>query len=62
MTTSTLSQLASLLRAERGNCIAASIPLALTEAVNGGQIQRGDQILLLGSGAGLALGAISLIF
>ena len=48
--------------ATRGNCIAASIPLALTEAVNGGQIQRGDQVLLLGSGAGLALGAISLIF
>ena len=48
--------------ATRGNCIAASIPLALTEAVNGGHIRRGEHVLLLGSGAGLTLGAISLIF
>ena len=48
--------------ATRGNCIAASIPLALCEAVNGGHIQRGEHVLLLGSGAGLTLGAISLIF
>lgn len=46
----------------RGNCIAASIPLALAEAVEGGRIQRGDRVLLLGSGAGLTLGALALTF
>ncbi|GAB4449342.1 MAG: 3-oxoacyl-[acyl-carrier-protein] synthase III C-terminal domain-containing protein [Chloroflexi bacterium OHK40] len=48
--------------AERGNCIAASIPLALGEAVAAGRITRGQRVLLLGTGAGLTLGAIGLIF
>lgn len=48
--------------AVRGNCIAASIPLALVEAVQGGQIQRGDRLLLLGSGAGLTFGAQAVTF
>lgn len=48
--------------AVRGNCIAASIPLALTEAVHAQQIQRGDQLLLLGSGAGLTFGALAVSF
>ncbi len=39
-----------------GNTSGASIPLALDEAVNSNQIQRGDQILLCGFGAGLAWG------
>lgn len=43
-----------------GNCIAASIPLALYEAVAQGRVQRGDKILLVGSGAGLSLGGIVL--
>ena len=47
---------------ERGNCIAASIPLALAEAVAGGRIRRGDDVLLLGTGAGLTIGAIALTF
>ncbi len=47
---------------ERGNCIAASIPLALAEAVEGGRIRRGDDVLLLGTGAGLTIGAVALTF
>jgi 3-oxoacyl-[acyl-carrier-protein] synthase III len=46
----------------RGNCIAASIPLALTEAFEAGRINRGDRILLAGTAAGLTLGAVALIF
>lgn len=47
---------------ERGNCIAASIPLALAEAVHGGRIERGNRVVLVGTGAGLSLGAIALTF
>jgi 3-oxoacyl-[acyl-carrier-protein] synthase-3 len=47
---------------QRGNCIAASIPLALAEAVEGGRIRRGDDVLLLGTGAGLTIGAVALTF
>lgn len=46
----------------RGNCIAASIPLALAEAVAAGRIDRGNRLLLLGTGAGLTLGAVGLVF
>ena len=46
----------------RGNCVAASMPLALCEAVESGRIERGDQVLLAGTAAGLTLGAIALIF
>ena len=48
--------------ATRGNCISASIPLALAEAVYSGRIQRGDRVLLIGTGAGLTLGALALTF
>ena len=48
--------------AERGNCIAASIPLALAEAVHAGRIRRGDRVLLVGTGAGLTLGAMALTY
>ena len=48
--------------ATRGNCIAASIPLALAEAVCAGRINRGDRVLLIGTGAGLTLGAVDLHF
>jgi 3-oxoacyl-[acyl-carrier-protein] synthase-3 len=47
---------------ERGNCIAASIPLALAEAVQTGRIKRGESVLLVGSGAGLTLGAMALTY
>ena len=46
----------------RGNCIAASLPLALAEAVHAGRIRRGDKVLLVGTGAGLTLGALALTF
>lgn len=46
----------------RGNCIAASLPLALTEAVECGRIRRGDRVVLVGTGAGLTLGALALTF
>ncbi len=41
----------------QGNTSAASIPLALTDAVNGGKIKRGDLLLLEGLGGGLTWGA-----
>jgi len=47
---------------ERGNCIAASIPIAITEAVQSGRIQRGDRVLLIGTGAGLSVGGLALTF
>ncbi len=46
----------------RGNCVSASIPLTLAESVHNGTIQRGDRIVLLGTGAGLTLGALALTF
>ncbi len=39
-----------------GNTSAASIPLALDEAVRQGRVRRGDLVLLCGFGAGLAWG------
>ncbi|HLZ63041.1 MAG TPA: beta-ketoacyl-ACP synthase 3 [Ktedonosporobacter sp.] len=48
--------------AQRGNCVSASIPLTLAEAVYRGRIQRGDRVLLVGTGAGLTLGALALTF
>jgi len=48
--------------ATRGNCIAASIPLALAEAVEAGRINRGSRVFLVGSGAGLTMGAIALTY
>jgi 3-oxoacyl-[acyl-carrier-protein] synthase-3 len=46
----------------RGNCIAASIPLALAEAVQAGEVRRGQRVLLVGTSAGLSLGAMALTF
>ncbi|MEL6344621.1 MAG: ketoacyl-ACP synthase III [Myxococcota bacterium] len=42
--------------AEYGNCIAASLPMALAVAQQEGRLKRGDTILLLGTGAGLSVG------
>lgn len=42
---------------EYGNMSAASIPVALDEAVKNGHIKRGDIILMVGFGAGLTWGA-----
>jgi 3-oxoacyl-[acyl-carrier-protein] synthase-3 len=46
----------------RGNCIAASLPLAFSEAVQSGRIQRGHQVLCIGTGAGLSIAAAHLVF
>ena len=43
-----------------GNTVSASIPLALTDSIEKGLVQRGDKVLLLGTSAGLTLGAILL--
>lgn len=42
------------------NTSAASIPIALTEAIKDNRIQRGSKILLMGFGAGLSCGGILL--
>jgi 3-oxoacyl-[acyl-carrier-protein] synthase-3 len=43
-----------------GNCVAASLPVTLYEAIHQGRLQRGDKVLLIGSGAGLSFGGIVL--
>ncbi|NTU79026.1 MAG: ketoacyl-ACP synthase III [Chloroflexales bacterium] len=48
--------------AERGNCVAASIPLALAEAAAQGRLRRGDRVVLLGTGAGMSIGALALSY
>jgi 3-oxoacyl-[acyl-carrier-protein] synthase-3 len=45
-----------------GNCAAASLPLALAAAVADGRIVRGQRLLLVGTGAGLTLGAVALTY
>lgn len=45
-----------------GNLIAASIPSALSIAIDKGEIKRGDKILLLGTSAGLSIGGVSLTY
>jgi len=43
-----------------GNTSAASVPLALSEAVGSGRVKQGDRLLLVAFGAGLTSGAIAL--
>ena len=43
-----------------GNVIAASIPMALHEAIQEKKVARGDLLLLLGTSAGLSLGGVLL--
>jgi 3-oxoacyl-[acyl-carrier-protein] synthase-3 len=45
-----------------GNTSAASVPLALNEAVRDGRIQRGQRVLLEGVGGGFTWGAVLLVF
>jgi 3-oxoacyl-[acyl-carrier-protein] synthase-3 len=47
---------------EFGNTIAASIPLALHEAVQRGRARRGDKLMLLGTSAGFSVGALALVY
>lgn len=41
-----------------GNTTAATIPLALNDAVNDGRIKRGDRVLLTSVGAGFTVGSV----
>ncbi len=43
-----------------GNTSAASVPIALAEAVNSGRIKQGDRIVMVAFGAGFTSGAITL--
>lgn len=45
-----------------GNCIAASIPLALANAVLAGKIKQGDLCLLIGTAAGLSIVGMTLVY
>jgi len=45
-----------------GNCVAASIPATLYQAVRDARLQRGGRVLLIGTGAGLSIGGMILTF
>lgn len=45
-----------------GNTASASVPLALSEAVEAGRIKRGDRIILAAVGAGFSWGGLSLVY
>lgn len=45
-----------------GNCVAASLPCTLFEAVRTGRLARGDRALLFGTGAGLSMAGALLTF
>jgi 3-oxoacyl-[acyl-carrier-protein] synthase-3 len=47
---------------KNGNCGAASLPLTLYTALRSGRVQRGDELLLIGLGAGLCIGGIILTY
>lgn len=46
--------------ADWGNCISASLPMALAHANAEGRLKRGDLVLLLGTGAGLSVAGMVL--
>ena len=48
--------------AEHGNCVAASMPMALDQAARSGRLHRGDRVLLIGTAAGVSVGGTALIF
>ena len=43
-----------------GNCVAASLPLALSLAISQNRIKRGDLVYFVGTGAGLSIASILL--
>lgn len=45
-----------------GNCVAASLPLTLYEAIMTDRLERGEEFLLVGTGAGLSMGAMIVIY
>jgi 3-oxoacyl-[acyl-carrier-protein] synthase-3 len=48
--------------AHRGNMIAASIPVAMHEAIESGRISRGDKVMLIGTSAGLSIGGVVFVY
>lgn len=48
--------------AHHGNQVAASLPTALDIAVRDGRIRRGQKLMLIGTGAGLSLGGMIMVF
>jgi 3-oxoacyl-[acyl-carrier-protein] synthase-3 len=47
---------------QHGNTSAASVPLALDQAVRAGQVRTGDTVMLEGVGGGFTWGAVLLDF
>jgi 3-oxoacyl-[acyl-carrier-protein] synthase-3 len=45
-----------------GNCIAASIPLGLEKLIKENQSMKNKSVSIMGTGAGLTLGSISIKF
>jgi 3-oxoacyl-[acyl-carrier-protein] synthase-3 len=45
-----------------GNCVAASIPSTLYQAVRDGNIQRDHKVLIAGTGAGLSIGGLVITY
>tara|TARA_B100001029_G_scaffold179461_1_gene189053 strand:- start:1789 stop:2748 length:960 start_codon:yes stop_codon:yes gene_type:complete len=45
-----------------GNCVAASIPLAMSIAYEKGKLKRGDKVLIIGTGAGLSAAGMLITF
>jgi 3-oxoacyl-[acyl-carrier-protein] synthase III len=45
-----------------GNQVAASLPSALHHAIAGGRVERGDPIMLIGTGAGLTIGGMVMVY
>jgi len=45
-----------------GNQVAASLPSALHHAIAGGRVKRGDPIMLIGSGAGVTIGGMVMVY
>ena len=48
--------------ATHGNCISASIAMALHDAIELGKIERGQRLSLMGTAAGLSLGGVVMIY
>ncbi len=45
-----------------GNCVAASIPVTLYDSIRSNKIQRGQKVLIAGTGAGLSIGGLVLTY
>ena len=46
----------------QGNCVSASLPMSLAQAISSGRLERGDRFMLVGTGAGLSIAAAILTY